>query len=366
MYSITKNDGVTRFPVAPCPAPPEPELYRTGYSTLLVNPDCPAGYKWLKNEAGGFMGLGHRSVCRKMSRWETLGDGDQAALKEECCAGKHATPRFKMMGYTFGGRLDTSVCKKEWCPWSKECEKASATRAYCSGATDGRPNLVADANCSAWCDANEAECDAIKVAYCNRPDKAKDPVCGCLAPQSDKDFRDFIDQTTRVVNTNLGPTPCWWPKCAGSSTNVFKTREIRAAERSCPATKVDVCAQVIAVDKNSSGNVFNNNTFKQVCGRDLPPKDKPKPGGGGPAPAPAPKPPTCGRGQELIGDECEDKEEQDQSAFDRFVDEAKETASGAKDFFNELSEERQSQAKIALAAFLLLVLVFTLKRRFRG
>lgn len=261
-----------------------PAIYRSGgsqthdiYNRSGIDHFAPYSLETTRVVSGsGPSGTSYKNETQQCAK--TKSDYNSSE-KEACCAGEHITA---------SGKLNSTLCRSDWFPFSKSCDTSKANINYC-GSIDkaspsynpdsvvekGLPYLVTDRNCSSWCVANPKPCDQLKLSFCAT--HPSHDICACINPQGTGELDGFLKELRRSrLPVPNGPSYCWWNKCAGvSGSSMLKTTSIVEGEKTCPTNNIKICQQIIEVQKTAENNVISGNTFRTQCNTELPPPKGP-------------------------------------------------------------------------------------------
>jgi hypothetical protein len=173
--------------------------------------------------------------------------------------------------------LNSQLCAKEWCPFSTECVADTLTMVdYCGSITrDGAPMLNTDDNCTTWQTFYPLETGKSAEIFCNNFQNKK--PCGCQKYTSSPDYKaaeKMFQAIPGCEKCKVIPYPvCWAAPCTvsdpGPDQTLLTTRQQQDLG-GCKGLKITFCNQIIDI-VNAHGDVHvDNNTFKMVCGEDLP------------------------------------------------------------------------------------------------
>jgi hypothetical protein len=185
-------------------------------------------------------------------------------------------------------QVDGIICKNTWCPFSDDC--GPTMQAYCGGmGEDGEARINTEKNCAEWCslqtpvayggfcgDAGSDFCDAFPTH----------PSCACKnyhnTPAYDKISKEF-ESIPNCPKCKVIPNPiCWAEPCTTGTSEPYApilTAKDRQDQSSCHGLVLNFCNQVIDIVKAGGNVTVSDNTFRQVCGQDLPrPPSGPPPG----------------------------------------------------------------------------------------
>jgi hypothetical protein len=255
---------------------------------------CPGGtYVVNPSRSCGVMDLGFQSTCIP-DVWPTI-------YKDKCCG---ADPSVMV-----NGKFDIAKCANTnnesenrykgdlitWAPWSKACMNSPTTQAYCSE-MDPEKNvsrLISDTKCKSWCMENNQStdpvvnsmCDVAMTDFCTK--YPNQPECLCSHPNTNKYYNNFMEQLklAKIPAAETANPICWLPICSGSNFNsqIFTKQTVKDKEK-CSGTPVNICQQIIDVQKTKGNVIIDKNEFKMLCNKDLPDPTKP------PTPTPTPTP----------------------------------------------------------------------------
>jgi hypothetical protein len=195
--------------------------------------------------------------------------------------------------------IDGDYCDKDWCPWSNTCRTIAPsppTTDYCSQLdVNGSPLLNTDVNCVNWCGSQPTpyagSCGDASSQFCKI--YPKHPACTCqnfFKTDAWKSMSSLFNAIPNCPDCSYVPRPeCWATPCtsgANDPNRALKTSEQLAT--SCPPTTVNICSQILNVQRAGGNVTIDNNVFQQICGQPLPsPSPSPNPS---PNPNPTPNP----------------------------------------------------------------------------
>jgi GH18 family chitinase len=195
----------------------------------------------------------------------------------KCLAGRNGYYYIEPNGrYT---HLDGKDPPQYWLPWSPGCDDSEVVTQYCVGtdSVTGKSNLIADANCTAWCldPKNREACDGLMTEYCAANPTASE--CACQYYAESPFYTSFMSQlkTSAAAASTLGVAldnpACWVPACEGSNlVTVLRPTGMEAAYQKClkanpGGRNMNICTQII--DVAGSDNVqIDDLEWTQVCG----------------------------------------------------------------------------------------------------